>query len=207
MRRFPARRRRCTVCCANKDGSASVLADTIANQNVERARLTLHADSGCSMASKLVAFLLADLGVTKSHSGPHCSNDNPYSESQFKTLTYRRDKLTGPAAPARVRHDPERPGLGGGEMSSSTGRALAGLLILVDMGLLMWTIMLGFHIEGTAAAVADAERGQSIAIPAGASLVCALYALVAARRPSGRWVLTASVALLVTAAIVAAVTE
>ena len=41
------------------------------------------------MASKPVAFLLADLGVTKTHSRPHCSNDNPYSESQFKTLKYR----------------------------------------------------------------------------------------------------------------------
>ncbi len=41
------------------------------------------------MASRPVAFLLADLGVTKSHSRPHCSNDNPYSESNFKTLKYR----------------------------------------------------------------------------------------------------------------------
>jgi len=41
------------------------------------------------MASKPVAFLLADLGVTKSHSSPHTSNDNPYSEAQFKTLKYR----------------------------------------------------------------------------------------------------------------------
>jgi putative transposase len=43
------------------------------------------------MASKPVAFLLADLGVTKSHSRPHTSNDNPYSESQFRTLKYRPD--------------------------------------------------------------------------------------------------------------------
>jgi len=43
------------------------------------------------MASKPVAFLLADLGVTRSHSRPHCSNDNPFSESQFKTLKYRPD--------------------------------------------------------------------------------------------------------------------
>ena len=43
------------------------------------------------MTSKPVAFLLADLGVTKSHSRPHVSNDNPYSESQFKTLKYRPD--------------------------------------------------------------------------------------------------------------------
>lgn len=43
------------------------------------------------MASKTVALLLADLGVTKSHSRPHCSNDNPYSEAHFKTLKYRPD--------------------------------------------------------------------------------------------------------------------
>jgi putative transposase len=41
------------------------------------------------MTAKPVAFLLADLGVTKSHSRPHCSNDNPYSESQFRTMKYR----------------------------------------------------------------------------------------------------------------------
>ncbi|MEJ7771129.1 MAG: hypothetical protein WKF51_04460 [Geodermatophilaceae bacterium] len=91
-------------------------------------------------------------------------------------------------------------------MNSSTGRALAGLLIVVDIGVLLWTILLGFHFEPTTAAVARAERAQSIAIPAGASLACALYAMVAARRPSGRWVLIASAALLATAAIVATVT-
>ncbi len=66
-----------------------LLADTIAKQGVARDQLTIHADRGTSMASKPVAFLLADLGVTKTHSRPHCSNDNPYSESQFKTLKYR----------------------------------------------------------------------------------------------------------------------
>jgi putative transposase len=66
-----------------------LLADTIAKQHVSRDQLTIHADRGTSMASKPVAFLLADLGVTKSHSRPHCSNDNPYSESQFKTLKHR----------------------------------------------------------------------------------------------------------------------
>ena len=66
-----------------------LLADTITNQHVDRGQLTIHADRGSSMASKPVAFLLADLGVTKSHSRPHCSNDNPYSEAQFKTLKYR----------------------------------------------------------------------------------------------------------------------
>jgi putative transposase len=66
-----------------------LLADTIAKQHVTPDQLTIHADRGASMASKPVAFLLADLGVTKSHSRPHCSNDNPYSEAQFKTLKYR----------------------------------------------------------------------------------------------------------------------
>lgn len=49
---------------------------------------TVHADRGTSMTSKKVADLLADLGVTKSHSRPHVSNDNPYSEAGFKTLKY-----------------------------------------------------------------------------------------------------------------------
>jgi putative transposase len=66
-----------------------LLADTISKQDVARNQLTIHADRGSSMASKPVAFLLADLGVTKSHSRPHTSNDNPFSESQFKTLKYR----------------------------------------------------------------------------------------------------------------------
>jgi putative transposase len=66
-----------------------LLAETIAKQGVARDQLTVHADRGPSMASKPVALLLADLGVTKSHSRPHVSNDNPYSEAQFKTLKYR----------------------------------------------------------------------------------------------------------------------
>lgn len=66
-----------------------LLADTVAKQGVDRGRLTIHADRGASMASKPVAFLLADLGVTKSHSRPHVPDDNPYSEAAFKTLKYR----------------------------------------------------------------------------------------------------------------------
>lgn len=66
-----------------------LLMETITKQGVDRDQLTIHADNGSSMASKPVAFLLADLGVTKTHSRPHVSNDNPYSESQFKTLKYR----------------------------------------------------------------------------------------------------------------------
>ena len=66
-----------------------LLADTITKQGITRDQLTVHSDRGPSMASKPVAFLLADLGVTKSHSRPHVSNDNPFSESHFKTLKYR----------------------------------------------------------------------------------------------------------------------
>ena len=68
-----------------------LLADTIAKQGIDPDTLSIHADNGSSMASKPVAFLLADLGVTKSHSRPHTSNDNPYSESHFRTLKYRPD--------------------------------------------------------------------------------------------------------------------
>jgi putative transposase len=63
----------------------ALLADTTAKQGIGRGQLTVHADRGSPMTAKPVAFLLADLGVTKSHSRPHCSNDNPYSESQFRT--------------------------------------------------------------------------------------------------------------------------
>lgn len=58
-------------------------------QNIQPGQLTVHADRGSSMTSKAVGFLLADLGITKTHSRPHVSNDNPFSESQFKTLKYR----------------------------------------------------------------------------------------------------------------------
>ena len=64
---------------------------TCAKQHISPGQLAIHADRGSSMTSKPVAFLLADLGVTQSHSRPHVSNDNPYSESQFKTLKYRPD--------------------------------------------------------------------------------------------------------------------
>jgi putative transposase len=65
-----------------------LIEETCAKQNIQRDQLTLHADRGSSMASKCVAMLLADLGVTKTHSRPHVSNDNCYSESRFKTLKY-----------------------------------------------------------------------------------------------------------------------
>jgi putative transposase len=68
-----------------------MFAEAIRKQRIARGQLSIHADRGSSMASKPVAFLLADLGVTKSHSRPHVSNDNPFSEAQFKTLKYRPD--------------------------------------------------------------------------------------------------------------------
>jgi putative transposase len=62
---------------------------TCQKQQIQPQQLTLHADRGSSMRSKTVALLLSDLGITKSHSRPHVSNDNPFSEAQFKTLKYQ----------------------------------------------------------------------------------------------------------------------
>jgi putative transposase len=67
----------------------ALLADTTATQGIAHGQLTIHADRGSPMTAKPVAFLLAELGVTKSHSRPQVSNDNPYSESQFRTMKYR----------------------------------------------------------------------------------------------------------------------
>jgi len=64
------------------------IAEAIAGQGIDRDTLTIHADRGSSMTSKPVAQLLLDLGVARTHSRPHVSNDNPYSESNFKTLKY-----------------------------------------------------------------------------------------------------------------------
>ena len=63
-----------------------LIADTVARHDIERGMLTLHADRGASMRSQPVAALLVDLDITKSHSRPYVSDDNPYSESQFKTM-------------------------------------------------------------------------------------------------------------------------
>jgi putative transposase len=69
----------------------TLIAKTCAKQAIRRDQLTLHADRGSSMRSKPVALLLSDLGVTKTHTRPYTSNDNPYSEAHFKTLKYRPD--------------------------------------------------------------------------------------------------------------------
>ena len=62
--------------------------DAVLTQGVDREQLTIHADRGSSMRSKPVSQLMVDLGVTRSHSRPHVSNDNPFSEAAFKTLKY-----------------------------------------------------------------------------------------------------------------------
>jgi putative transposase len=72
-----------------KELAKQFIAATCEKQLIVAGQLNIHADRGSSMTSKPVAFLLADLGVTKTHSRPHVSNDNPFSESQFKTLKYR----------------------------------------------------------------------------------------------------------------------
>jgi putative transposase len=68
-----------------------LIATAASNQQIQPDQLTLHADNGKPMKAKTLALLLSDLGVTKSHSRPYVSNDNPYSEAQFKTLKYRPD--------------------------------------------------------------------------------------------------------------------
>lgn len=97
---------RCVVGWLIADCESSALAqelilDSCAKQNIHRDQLTIHADRGgstrtCSavgagVIAKPVALLMADLGVIKSHSRPHVSNDNPFSESQFKTMKYHHD--------------------------------------------------------------------------------------------------------------------
>ena len=95
-----------------------LLADTITAHQVAPGTLNVHADRGSSMTAKPVALLLADLGVTRSHARPHVPDDNPYSESQFKTLKHH------PTFPGSVRLDPGRPSV------------LEGLLRLVQPGAL-----------------------------------------------------------------------
>ncbi len=77
---------------------------TCEKQAIQVDQLTLHADRGSPMIAKSMAMLLADLGVTKSHSRPYISDDNPFSEAQFKTLKYRPDypKRFGSQADARL---------------------------------------------------------------------------------------------------------
>jgi putative transposase len=66
-----------------------LIAESCERQRIQPGQLTVHADRGAPMIAKSMAFMFADLGITKTHSRPHVSNDNPFSESQFKTLKYR----------------------------------------------------------------------------------------------------------------------
>jgi putative transposase len=79
-------------CVADTESAAlfkPLFKDAVAKHDVPPGQLTLHADRGPSMKAKATALLLADLGVTKSHSRPYTSDDNPFSESCFKTLKYQ----------------------------------------------------------------------------------------------------------------------
>ncbi len=69
--------------------ATKLIRESCEKQGIEEGQLIIHADRGSSMRSKAVALLLSDLGVTKTHSRPYTSNDNPYSEAQFKTMKYR----------------------------------------------------------------------------------------------------------------------
>ncbi len=78
----------CIAPLESGDLAKELIADAVARHKIPPGQLTIHADRGSSMTSKPVAELLAFLGIGRSHSRPHVSNDNPYSESQFKTLKY-----------------------------------------------------------------------------------------------------------------------
>ncbi len=75
--------------CESASLAEKLIRESCDKQRIDRDQLTLHADRGSSMKSKAVALLLSDLGITKSHSRPYVSDDNPFSEAQFKTLKYR----------------------------------------------------------------------------------------------------------------------
>jgi putative transposase len=81
----------------SEDGKIAeeLFAEAIVNQGVNPSLLTVHADNGSAMTAKTLASLFTDLNITRSHSRPHVSNDNPFSESQFKTMKY------GPTYPER----------------------------------------------------------------------------------------------------------
>ncbi len=88
-------------CVADTESAAlfkPLFEDAVAKHDVTPGQLTLHADRGPSMKAKATALLLADLGVTRSHSRPYTSDDNPFSESCFKTLKYQPQSPAGSAA-------------------------------------------------------------------------------------------------------------
>jgi putative transposase len=77
--------------CESATLAKRLIEETCDKQSIKRGELTIHADRGSSMKSKPVALLMTDLGITKTHSRPYTSDDNPFSEAQFKTLKYRPD--------------------------------------------------------------------------------------------------------------------
>jgi len=77
--------------CEAADLAKRLITDAYERQGIKPGQVAVHADRGTSMTSKAVALLYADLGITQSHSRPHVSNDNPYSEAHFKTCKYRPD--------------------------------------------------------------------------------------------------------------------
>ena len=81
-----------------------LVAATVRKQGIEPEQLTLHADNGSPMKGKPLSQLLVDLGITKSHSRPHTSDDNPFSEAQFKTMKYRPDYPNRFSAIKEARH-------------------------------------------------------------------------------------------------------
>jgi len=77
--------------CESADLAEELIVESCRKQGIERGQLTLHSDRGSAMIAKTMAQMLADLGVTKTHSRPYTPNDNPFSEAQFKTMKYRPD--------------------------------------------------------------------------------------------------------------------
>lgn len=73
----------------NAELAKLLISETCFRQGIDKNQLYIHSDRGSAMTSKAVALLMSDLGITKSLNRPHVSNDNPFSESQFKTLKYR----------------------------------------------------------------------------------------------------------------------
>jgi putative transposase len=71
------------------DLATHLIEETIDKHAIQPGQLTIHSDRGAPMKAKPVAMLLSDLGVAKTHSRPHVSDDNPFSEAHFKTLKYR----------------------------------------------------------------------------------------------------------------------
>jgi putative transposase len=75
--------------CESSELAQVLITESCTRQNIQSQQLTIHADRGAAMIAKPLAALLADLGVGESHSRPHVSDDNPFSEAQFKTMKYQ----------------------------------------------------------------------------------------------------------------------